>query len=112
MKFEDILQTDAAINPAPGGPLNTHGERHTRFSPKPKASASDPAKRVAALLSTWFTPEKRARLGSACVSRAKTVRSSSPRSGQSGGQGGLKCTPSSWRWMVNAMAMSSIFNGT
>jgi serine protease Do len=67
-KFDDILQTDAAINPGnSGGPLiNTRGElvgiNTAILSQAEGIGFAIPAKRVAGLLATWFTPEKRARL--------------------------------------------------
>jgi S1-C subfamily serine protease len=66
-KFEDVLQTDAAINPGnSGGPLiNTRGElvgiNTAILSQAEGIGFAIPAKRVANLLSTWFSPEKRAR---------------------------------------------------
>jgi S1-C subfamily serine protease len=66
--FEDILQTDAAINPGnSGGPLiDTRGElvgiNMAILSNAEGIGFAIPAKRVAALLTTWFSPEKRARL--------------------------------------------------
>jgi S1-C subfamily serine protease len=67
-KFEDVLQTDAAINPGnSGGPLiNTRGElvgiNTAILSQAEGIGFAIPAKRVAGLLSAWFSPEKRARL--------------------------------------------------
>ncbi len=67
-KFDDILQTDAAINPGnSGGPLiNTRGELvglNTAILAQAEGIGfAIPAKRVASLLSLWFSPEKRARL--------------------------------------------------
>jgi S1-C subfamily serine protease len=66
--FEDILQTDAAINPGnSGGPLiNIRGElvgiNMAILSQAEGIGFAIPAKRVAGLLSTWFSPEKRARV--------------------------------------------------
>src|SRR5712671_4766998 len=67
-KFEDVLQTDAAINPGnSGGPLiNTRGElvgiNMAILSQAEGIGFAIPAKRVAEMLSTWFSPEKRAHL--------------------------------------------------
>ncbi len=67
-KFDDILQTDAAINPGnSGGPLiNTRGELvglNTAILAQAEGIGfAIPAKRVAHLLSLWFSPEKRARV--------------------------------------------------
>jgi serine protease Do len=67
-KFEDILQTDAAINPGnSGGPLiNTRGElvgiNMAILSQAEGIGFAIPAKRVASLLTVWFSPEKRAGL--------------------------------------------------
>jgi len=67
-KFEDVLQTDAAINPGnSGGPLiDTRGElvgiNTAILSQAEGIGFAIPAKRVANLLSAWFSPEKRARL--------------------------------------------------
>jgi S1-C subfamily serine protease len=66
--FEDILQTDAAINPGnSGGPLiNTRGQlvgvNMAILSQAEGIGFAIPAKRVAGLLATWLTTEKRARL--------------------------------------------------
>ena len=66
--FEDILQTDAAINPGnSGGPLiNTRGQlvgiNMAILSQADGIGFAIPAKRVAGLLTTWLTTEKRARL--------------------------------------------------
>jgi serine protease Do len=66
--FEDILQTDAAINPGnSGGPLiNTRAELvgiNTAILAQAQGIGfAIPAKRVATLLATWFSPEKRARV--------------------------------------------------
>jgi serine protease Do len=62
------LQTDAAINPGnSGGPLiNTRGQlvgiNMAILSQAQSIGFAIPARRVANLLATWFTPEKRARL--------------------------------------------------
>ena len=67
-QFEDVLQTDAAINPGnSGGPLiNTRGQlvgiNMAVLSQAQGIGFAVPAKRVANLLATWFSPEKRARL--------------------------------------------------
>ena len=67
-KFEDVLQTDAAINPGnSGGPLiNTRGElvgiNTAILSQAEGIGFAIPAKRVAALLGAWLSPEKRARI--------------------------------------------------
>jgi serine protease Do len=67
-KFEDILQTDAAINPgSSGGPLiNTRGElvgiNMAILSQAEGIGFAIPSRRVASLLGTWLSPEKRARL--------------------------------------------------
>ena len=66
--FEDILQTDAAINPGnSGGPLiNTRGQlvgiNMAILSQAEGIGFAIPARRVAGLLATWLTTEKRARL--------------------------------------------------
>jgi len=66
--FEDVLQTDASINPGnSGGPLiNTRGElvgiNMAILSQAQGIGFAIPARRVAALLATWFSPEKRAGL--------------------------------------------------
>jgi len=66
--FDDILQTDASINPGnSGGPLiNTRGElvgiNMAILSQAQGIGFAIPAKRVATMLATWLTPEKRARL--------------------------------------------------
>jgi serine protease Do len=66
--FDDILQTDAAINPGnSGGPLiNTRGElvgiNMAILAEAQNIGFAIPARRVADLLATWFSPEKRARL--------------------------------------------------
>jgi serine protease Do len=66
--FEDIVQTDAAINPGnSGGPLvNMRGQlvgiNMAILSQAEGIGFAIPAKRVAAMLSDWFSPEKRARL--------------------------------------------------
>jgi len=66
--FNDILQTDAAINPGnSGGPLiNTRGQlvgiNMAILSQAQGIGFAIPAKRVADLLASWLTPEKRARL--------------------------------------------------
>jgi len=66
--FNDILQTDAAINPGnSGGPLiNTRGQlvgiNMAILSQAQGIGFAIPAKRVAEMLATWLTPEKRARL--------------------------------------------------
>jgi S1-C subfamily serine protease len=63
--FDDVLQTDAAINPGnSGGPLvNTSGRlvgiNMAILSHAEGIGFAIPAKRVAALVSTWLTPEKR-----------------------------------------------------
>ena len=67
-QFEDVLQTDAAINPGnSGGPLiNTRGQlvgiNMAILSQAQGIGFAIPARRVANLLATWFTPEKRSRL--------------------------------------------------
>ncbi len=66
--FEDVLQTDASINPGnSGGPLiNTRGElvgiNMAILSQAQGIGFAIPARRVAALLAMWFSPEKRAGL--------------------------------------------------
>ena len=66
--FEDILQTDAAINPGnSGGPLiNIAGQlvgiNMAILSQAEGIGFAIPARRVANMLATWFTPEKRAHL--------------------------------------------------
>jgi S1-C subfamily serine protease len=66
--FNDILQTDAAINPGnSGGPLiNTRGQlvgiNMAILSQAQGIGFAIPSKRVADMLSSWLTPEKRARL--------------------------------------------------
>ncbi len=66
--FDDILQTDAAINPGnSGGPLiDTRGQlvgiNMAILAEAQGIGFAIPARRVANLLATWFTPEKRARL--------------------------------------------------
>ncbi len=66
--FNDILQTDAAINPGnSGGPLiNTRGQligiNMAILSQAQGIGFAIPAKRVAEMLATWLTTEKRARL--------------------------------------------------
>lgn len=66
--FDDILQTDAAINPGnSGGPLiNTRGQlvgiNMAILTQANGIGFAIPAKRVAALVATWFSPEKRARI--------------------------------------------------
>jgi len=66
--FEDVLQTDASIHPGnSGGPLiNTRGElvgiNMAILSQAQGIGFAIPARRVAALLATWFSPEKRAGL--------------------------------------------------
>ena len=66
--FEDILQTDAAINPGnSGGPLvNLRGQmvgiNMAILSQAEGIGFAIPARRVAAMLSGWFSPEKRAKL--------------------------------------------------
>ncbi len=66
--FDDILQTDAAINPGnSGGPLiNTRGQlvgiNMAILAEAQGIGFAIPAQRVANLLASWFTPEKRARL--------------------------------------------------
>ncbi len=68
VQFNDILQTDASINPGnSGGPLiNTRGElvgiNMAILSQAQGIGFAIPAKRVAAMLANWLTPEKRARL--------------------------------------------------
>ncbi len=68
VQFNDILQTDAAINPGnSGGPLiDTRGQlvgiNMAILSQAQGIGFAIPARRVASLLATWFTPEKRARL--------------------------------------------------
>ena len=67
-KFEDVLQTDAAINPGnSGGPLiNTRGElvgiNTAILSQAEGIGFAIPAQRVANLLGTWLSLEKRAHL--------------------------------------------------
>ncbi len=67
-KFEDVLQTDAAINPGnSGGPLiNTRGElvgiNTAILSQAEGIGFAIPAKRVAEMLSAWFSPERRSRV--------------------------------------------------
>jgi len=66
--FEDILQTDAAINPGnSGGPLvNMRGQlvgiNMAILSQAEGIGFAIPARRVANMLSGWFSPEKRAQL--------------------------------------------------
>jgi S1-C subfamily serine protease len=66
--FDDILQTDAAINPGnSGGPLiNTRGQlvgiNMAILSQAQGIGFAIPAARVANMLSTWLSPEKRAHL--------------------------------------------------
>lgn len=66
--FNDILQTDAAINPGnSGGPLiNTRGQlvgiNMAILSQAQGIGFAIPAKRVADMLASWLTPEKRAGL--------------------------------------------------
>ncbi len=67
-KFEDVLQTDAAINPGnSGGPLiNTRGElvgiNTAILSQAEGIGFAIPAKRVAEMLSEWFSTERRSRV--------------------------------------------------
>jgi S1-C subfamily serine protease len=67
-QFEDVLQTNAAINPGnSGGPLiNARGQlvgiNMAILSQAQGIGFAIPARRVANLLGSWFTPEKRARL--------------------------------------------------
>jgi S1-C subfamily serine protease len=66
VRFDDVLQTDAAINPGnSGGPLiNTRGQligiNMAILSQAQNIGFAIPAKRVANLLAAWFSPEKRA----------------------------------------------------
>jgi len=66
VRFDDVLQTDAAINPGnSGGPLiDTRGElvgiNMAILSQAQGIGFAIPAKRVANLLAVWFSPEKRA----------------------------------------------------
>ena len=66
--FDDILQTDASINPGnSGGPLiNTRGQlvgiNMAILSEAQGIGFAIPAKRVASMLATWLSPEKRAHL--------------------------------------------------
>ena len=68
LTFDDILQTDAAINPGnSGGPLiNLRGQivgiNMAILTQAQGIGFAIPAKRVANLVATWFSPEKRARL--------------------------------------------------
>ncbi len=68
VSFNDIIQTDAAINPGnSGGPLiNIRGQligiNMAILSQAQGIGFAIPAKRVAEMLATWLTPEKRARL--------------------------------------------------
>jgi S1-C subfamily serine protease len=66
VRFDDVLQTDAAINPGnSGGPLiNTRGQlvgiNMAILTQAQNIGFAIPAKRVANLLAIWFSPEKRA----------------------------------------------------
>jgi S1-C subfamily serine protease len=66
VRFDDVLQTDAAINPGnSGGPLiDTRGQlvgiNMAILSQAQNIGFAIPAKRVANLLAAWFSPEKRA----------------------------------------------------
>ncbi len=66
--FDDILQTDAAINPGnSGGPLiNTRGQlvgiNMAILSQAQGIGFAIPVKRVASMLATWLSPEKREHL--------------------------------------------------